>query len=111
MRYRLTCSSYENKITGKKEPNQPAETFGGILADDMGLGKTLTVLSTIIRTSSSAKEHAAFDTNEAESLNSEVQDIPQIHSRATLVVVPSPSKGPRTLVQLWRAPTDINSTD
>jgi SWI/SNF-related matrix-associated actin-dependent regulator of chromatin subfamily A3 len=90
----LILFSYENKITGKKEPMQPVETFGGILADDMGLGKTLTVLSTIIRTASSAKEYAESDTGTAKSLKSEDQEVPQIHSRATLVVVPSPSMVP-----------------
>ncbi|KUJ07728.1 uncharacterized protein LY89DRAFT_351881 [Mollisia scopiformis] len=81
---------YENKITGKKEQNRPEETFGGILADDMGLGKTLTVLSTIIRTASSAKEYAEIDRDGCELPSSRIQNVPQIPSRATLVVVPSP---------------------
>ena len=66
----------------------PIETGGGVLADDMGLGKTLTMLSTIISTSDEAKSFAdngpfSFQPRTEPSL---------IHSRATLVVVPTPCK-------------------
>lgn len=97
----MTQASYENKITGKREPNQPAETLGGILADDMGLGKTLTVLSTIIRTAGSAKEHAKPNMYGLGSLSSEIQDASQKFSRATLVVVPSPGTGLEPLLRDW----------
>jgi SNF2 family DNA or RNA helicase len=64
------------------------ETGGGILADEMGLGKTLTMLAAIIRTAGTAKDFAYSIPNDVH-LSVEQAYIP---SRATLVVVPSPSK-------------------
>lgn len=94
----LTRASYENKITGSKEHIQPAESLGGILADDMGLGKTLTVLATIIRTTSNAKAFAGSNCNAVSGLACEEGERLQIPSRATLVVVPSPSMTPLPLL-------------
>jgi SNF2 family DNA or RNA helicase len=73
------------------------ETGGGILADEMGLGKTLTMLAAIIRTASTAKDFAYSIPNNVH-LSMEQAFIP---SRATLVVVPSPSRSSfETLVLL-----------
>jgi len=66
----------------------PTETGGGILADEMGLGKTLTMLSAIISTTDDAKAFANHDDTGSRLTT------PQntIHSRATLIVVPTPCK-------------------
>ena len=66
----------------------PVETGGGILADEMGLGKTITMLSTIIRTAEEAK---AFASNIYNNVHLSAEHA-SIRSRATLIVVPSPSK-------------------
>jgi hypothetical protein len=55
----------------------------------MGLGKTITMLSTIIRTTAEAKVFGEGEAGSSAILNVEHS---VIHSRATLVVVPSPSK-------------------
>ncbi|KAH7336623.1 SNF2 family N-terminal domain-containing protein [Rhexocercosporidium sp. MPI-PUGE-AT-0058] len=81
---------YENCITKSRTADAPDETIGGILADDMGLGKTLTVISTIIRTSGSATEFAQ-GRNKAKKVHSDDgSGGNRLHSRATLVIVPSP---------------------
>ncbi|KAH0538029.1 hypothetical protein FGG08_005341 [Glutinoglossum americanum] len=80
-------TSYTHVITGCEENEIPIETGGGILADEMGLGKTLTMLSAIIRTADEAKAFA-FSFQDDAHLSVEHTLIP---SRATLVVVPSPS--------------------
>jgi SNF2 family DNA or RNA helicase len=66
----------------------PIETGGGILADDMGLGKTLTMLSAVISTKDEAK---AFADHEETNCKLRTDNTP-IRSRATLVVVPTPSR-------------------
>jgi SNF2 family DNA or RNA helicase len=66
----------------------PTETGGGILADEMGLGKTLTMLSAIIRTADEAK---AFESDGSNRMHLSAEHA-SICSRATLIVVPSPSK-------------------
>ncbi|KAE8449590.1 hypothetical protein EG329_007920 [Mollisiaceae sp. DMI_Dod_QoI] len=81
---------YEHLITRIKTEDEPVETIGGILADDMGLGKTLTVLSTIIRTTSSAKQYAQVNVREGKPPKNDLHGGCQVYSRATLVVVPSP---------------------
>ncbi|KAH8800403.1 SNF2 family N-terminal domain-containing protein [Xylogone sp. PMI_703] len=77
---------YKHAITGCEINEIPTETGGGILADEMGLGKTLTMLSAIIGTAAEANTFALSSQNSTH-LNVE-QNL--IHSRATLIVVPSP---------------------
>jgi len=90
---RLKVPSCKHIITGDERRELPAETGGGILADEMGLGKTLTMLSATIRTSEDAK---AFASNTYHDQPSSADHAPT-HSRATLVVVPSPRKFLTTL--------------
>jgi SNF2 family DNA or RNA helicase len=85
---RLNKTRYRHSITGCERAERPVETGGGILADEMGLGKTLTMLAAIIRTAGTAKGFAYSIPNDVH-LSVEQAFIP---SRATLVVVPSPSK-------------------
>jgi SNF2 family DNA or RNA helicase len=75
-------------ITGCDEPERPIETGGGILADDMGLGKTLTMLAAIVRTTDDANDFANHNSDDHLSGSGPTP----IRSKATLVVVPTPSK-------------------
>ena len=86
----MMANSYQHLITGDKTEVPPKETGGGILADDMGLGKTLSVISTIIRTASTAILFADGDGDRQDASSQESNDSARIQSRSTLVLVPSP---------------------
>lgn len=83
---------FAHAIVGCESIELPIETGGGILADEMGLGKTLTMLSAIAETTDHAKQFAAYHCN---SVNLSIEHA-LVPSRATLVVVPSPRKLPKS---------------
>lgn len=64
--------------------------LGGLIADAMGLGKTLTTLVSILRSTDKAVEFGHFN-HQMKSVG-----IDTVPTKATLVVVPSARKSPRS---------------
>lgn len=72
-----------NTISRVCQPQEPPQFYGGIIADPMGLGKTLTMISLIAMDMEVERDLHPF--------GEELQTVKQ-HVRATLVIIPPPSK-------------------
>ncbi|KAI2794698.1 hypothetical protein POX_a01299 [Penicillium oxalicum] len=77
-------TQYREIITGVVCDEEPAQTYGGLLADVMGLGKTLSILSLVLSTLDDATEWARQMPD-----RNLVRTVPGIrNTRTTLLVVP-----------------------
>lgn len=72
------------------EKEEMGVALGGLIADAMGLGKTLTTLVSILRSTDNAVEFGHFN------YQMESAGIERVPTKATLVVVPSARKSPRS---------------
>lgn len=85
--------SFQHVISEIRRDEKPSEGGGGILADEMGLGKTLTFLAATVAT---MKEATEFQKEAPPQRSHDIgADNTKHRSRATLVLLPSHSKGSR----------------
>lgn len=83
---KLTPSRYRHVITKAQQSELPDESGGGILADEMGMGKSLTTLVLIEKTLNDALKWTEESKARPDGM------MAKMHSRATLVIVPSHGK-------------------